>query len=318
MKIVGSNDFNSCVVTRLLHNNAFTLTTLCSNGSVGELQFLRNSVTQYHKLQTLQVARWDECALASLVKCCPNLVALSVSLIVRNGEPSLLTAFLGSCSQLQRLHFDYTFLLHHNLSEIAKAFPLLQQLFLQRCPNAMSAHLVDFVCALPHLHTLNTHDVLPEAMLIEIANRGHPSLRVIDSWTKFTYGGIRQITAGLPQLTGLAIFHSTSEMHLWNDDVLEHCGALQHLRIPGYRGTTCVQVVGTVLNSVAVYCPNLRTLGVGPTLYPACGNALHNVVSNCTQLHTLYIEKSSVVGLPLCPGPVVTEHYAPLTEWKSD
>ena len=93
------------------------------------------------------------------------------------------------------------------LLQIARHCPLLQHVEIL---VSGAGAFTELIADVPSLHTLVTSK-LDELTLLEIAARGHPSLRVLDTVTSFTYTGLRQVTAALPQRNGSTCFRISCE-----------------------------------------------------------------------------------------------------------
>ena len=165
----------------------------------------------------------------------------------------------------------------------------------------------------PRLHTLVV-DYVPESALLEIAARGASALRILDNWTMYTYRGLQQITAALPQLTGLSI----NFLDLGNAstciDLLAGCQQLETLRI-GTHGISC-ETVNAVLESAAAHCPNLQNLIIsGITPLRNCN--LSGVLENCPLLRTIDADACAGLALPSerADALFTHEYTAELAEW---
>lgn len=196
--------------------------------------------------------------------------------------------------------------------QIARGCSQLQYLQLYVGIGTDADLFVEAVCALPHLHTL-VISVLPEDILLAVARRGHPSLCVVDTGTVYTYDGLRQITATMPQLTGLAIYDFTWDAHTDLLDLLQHCGNLQLLSITAQNENS--HYVQAILESAAQHCRNLRTFIIDNcTEYEA--STVNALVANCPHLLTVRVYNTGEISVPPNrPGLVVTSNSMAVTEW---
>lgn len=111
-----------------------------------------------------------------LLSGCPNLVALCVN---SGSGDALLTSIAASCPLLQRLELvEVHGLSVHAMLAIAHACPLIQHLGFKWCDGPVELCLDEVVVAMLNLHTLSVSYVL-EWILLEIAIRGHPTLRTL-------------------------------------------------------------------------------------------------------------------------------------------
>lgn len=232
---------------------------------------------------------------SKLVPGCPKLVALSVVSGAVLPHSPLINAIVPNCSLLQRLRFVcIAGLTDDTLLNIAHSFPNLVHFGLEDCYNGRIERFTDVVSALPSLHTL-VLDAVSEALLLEIAERGHPSLRILDTETKFTYAGLRQITAAMPQLTGLSIYDVRWEGSHGRSKLLEHCGGLERIFM-GSKDTPATTSLA-ILDSVSAHCPNLHTL-IADQLNSTHRRAIRSVVENCPRLRLLAIDDRKIVTVP--------------------
>lgn len=276
------------VAELLVHNNTGTLVTLTiknNDNILGRPEPYQLSL-KFCSFPHLRVLQWVISELRDIICLSPNLVALYVP--GGDGFPAspLFSAIASNCPQLQRLHCICIEALSNDaLLLIARCCPYLEYLALQCCEGLVAADLVDVVCALPRLHTLLVTNIIPEWVLLEIVLRGHTSLRVLDTYTQNTYGGLQLITAALPQLTGLAIYNVSFIGVSGTTYLLKHCQSLEMLKLDSDD-----DVLEAVLQSVAACCPNLHTLMIASEISKYQAIAIDAVVEACSQLRSLQFE----------------------------
>lgn len=297
----------------LLQNNANTLVSLyCDTNRPGFLYDLPWNETKCPSLQVLHCTNWDGTFLGRFLRGCPHLIALSV---LHCGANAIASALSACCPLLQRLRM-------HGLNGFVGA-ELLQiarrYLELSQCEtvNTASVLFAIAVTALPCLHTLLV-DKLHEPGLLAIAARGHPSLRVIHCYSVCSYDGLRQITAGLPQLTklGIKIFRIDFIAGPDSTNLFEFCSNLEVLQFATYRQST--DLANIVLESAIAHCRNLRTLIIGDDTVYNC-RKLNALVDSCHQLRTVRVYNTEGVTVPPNrPGFVVTSDSVELAEWMPE
>lgn len=151
-----------------------------------------------------------------------------------------------------------------------------------------------------------TPNPLHESVLLEIAARGHPSLRTLNTCTDFTFAGFRQITAALPQLTGISI---TSIETAGHDDVLvDFSRGLESLEINVFGLPSGLE--DAIFDSVAAYCRNLRTFAaLGLTVRSRA--KLNAILESCAALRVCRADDCPGLSIPPNrPGLVVLYNKA--------
>lgn len=263
------------VTERLIRNNAGTLIDLFLEYGGGDSFVWPGDGTKYLQLRALRCLGWEGSGCCKFLRACPNLLALSVGEVDAATEP-LFKTLLECFPLLQRLELrDIEGLRDDDLLQIAQSCPQLEYLRI----NEVCENIVDVLIALPRLRCFVGY--MSESSLLKLAERGHPSLKVLDTGTQFTYQCLLQFTAAMPKLAGLAVSDVIA------DDALQHCGNLEALRLG--EDSVDPAVAKAALMSAAKCCPNLRTLNIEAHNLDECEDELNYVVERCLKLRTVRV-----------------------------
>lgn len=269
-------------IAKLLRNNSNTLVSVIMDLLYDGESFKQELGTAYPCLQVFQCISMDEPSLCDLLSRCPKLT----DLFICDGDNShgsfLMQTLARCCPLLRKLCLDNFYRLDMAaFQQMARDCHQIQYLHVRECRDIDAALLTDMVNQLPNLHTL-VGRAISESALLELTARERPTLHVIDTYTRYTFNGLRQITAALPQLTGLAI-HALDLCATGVDwsQLLEHCLSLENLKI-NLRDAS-VWLVNSLLESAATFCPNLRCLII-ETDTPFYGDVLSTVLERLPRL----------------------------------